>query len=283
MRRRKSITSAVVVATTAVPLALLTAAVPGFGAAGTETIAFHGNGPEPLVCTSYPDRTSLKVTTGTSIVLENYTWTSAALDVGRKEPLILAHGEGVTIKLRAGTHDLRLVPDCLVVQVGAVTVTVVRGVGVPGPPSISVPAGPEPTRAGPPGPPRPSGPSPSGGSPETAGPTGVPTPGEGSPTAGPAPADLTDSTGPSTGGAIVGLDGEPVPENGTVTAAEQAAPSLKGNPIIDVKGPFQLTSRPGDQRGGQLLAVIAAICVFGVTAGIIRAILAQRASGLGRI
>jgi hypothetical protein len=63
----------------------------------------------------------------------------------------------------------------------------------------------------------------------------------------------------------------------------EAILDLQDGPAVDMYDvrPF-FGDRPSQREGARLLAVIAAICVLGVTSAIIRAILAQRASGVVR-
>ena len=258
-RRAGTVAAAVVVALA--PLALLAGARPGFAADEPATIIFSGTGPEPLVCTSYPEPGSVYVKVGTAVAVENRTGVSAEVDIGTAVPVPLADGEGLTVKLKKGTHELRLLPSCLVVQAGAALVNVADGSDArelgPNPPAEE----PEPTRAASPTTPATDPPAPtmSAASPTTS-----------EPAAG--------TGGPASGsGSGTGAD-RPV-----VAGAPEAAPAdaagIEGGPVLEQVGPYPLPRRDNDDRGKQLLAVIAAICVLGVTAGIIRAILAQQASG----
>jgi hypothetical protein len=91
---------------------------------------------------------------------------------------------------------------------------------------------------------------------------------------------------PSAGGASSGPPaGEPVPTAGPMTpgsavgpTSSHLAPSADPDPTgeCDPEVATVAADQPPDQRGVRLLAVIAAICVLGVTAGIIRAIVTHR-------
>jgi hypothetical protein len=267
-RRRGAI--AAMVALALAPLALLAGGWPSFAAGEQVTIIFRGDGPEPLVCTSYPEPTSVSIKVGTAVAVENRTGLAAVLSIGTAEPIPLPDGEGLTLKLKKGTHELRLEPSCLVVQAGAATVEVGTGsdlgepVAPPGP-------GPEPTRS-----------------------IGDPTPTASSVTptetsASPAASEPAATAGPTSPAAVdvgsrdraIGVDRPVVPgAPEAVPGAEM--PADQSGPVLERVGPYPLPGRDHDDRGERLVAVIAAICVLGVTAGIIRAILAQQASGAAR-
>lgn len=255
-RRAGTVAAAVVVALA--PLALLAGARPGFAADEVVTIIFSGTGPEPLVCTSYPEPPSVDIKVGTAVAVENRTGVSAVVDIGTADPVPLADGEGLTLKLKKGTYELRLLPSCLVVQAGAATVNVADGSDVREPGTNPPAEAPDPTRAPPPNTPATDPPA-----------STAVVPATGDPAGGPA------SGGAPGSGSGTGAD-RPV-----VAGAPEAVPAdaPEGGPVLEQKGPYPLPRRDNDERGAQLLAVIAAICVLGVTAGIIRAILAQQASG----
>jgi hypothetical protein len=59
-----------------------------------------------------------------------------------------------------------------------------------------------------------------------------------------------------------------------VLAAGAAASLLAASPVVHAGQPA--LDSPADERGSRLLFVIAAICVFGVSTAVIRAIIAQR-------
>jgi hypothetical protein len=260
-RRVGTVAAAVVV--TLAPLVLLAGAQPTFAADGQVTITFSGTGPEPLVCTSYPEPASVSIKVGTAVAVENRTGVSAEVDIGTADPVPLADGEGLTLKLKKGTHELRLVPSCLVVQAGAATVNVADGSDEREPGTNPAAEEPDPTRAPPA--------------------TTPATDGRASTTSGAAPTTTAPVGGPASGGGASGSGSGTGADRPVVAAAPEAvpadAPALEGGPVLEQVGPYPLPRRDNDDRGKQLLGVIAAICVLGVTAGIIRAILAQQASG----
>jgi len=252
-RRAGTVAAAVVVALA--PLALLAGARPGFAADEQVTIIFSGTGPQPLVCTSYPEPPSVHIKVGTAVAVENRTGVSAEVDIGTADPVPLADGEGLTLKLKKGTYELRLLLSCLVVQAGAATVNVADGSDLRQPGTNPPVQALDPTRA------------PHSTTPPTDPPasTTAVIPATGDPAGGPASGGVPGSGSPT------GAD-RPV-----VAGAPEAVP--ESGPVLEQKGPYPLPRRDTDDRGEQLLAVVAAICVLGVTAGIIRAILAQQASG----
>jgi hypothetical protein len=164
---------------------------------------------------------------------------------------------GAVVKLKQGQHEVSLAPQCVVVTgVEAVVVSVLTGseMGEPDPSDSSPPGilvGPEGSGGG-------SAPPTTGGN--------VPVPGASGP-------------GPSAG-TSVGPLGTPTLTASALTVANPRADDSGDQPmesaVINVKSiPL---GDPRDPKGGRLLAVIAAICVIGVTAAIIRAIVSQRTS-----
>lgn len=244
------------------------AAYAGHADHAPETVTFDGNGPEPVLCTSRPDRQAVTIEVGAALVLVNYTGTSAKIDLGQGAPVTLADGEAVTVKLRTGEHSLRLTPECLLTFDDPVTVDVVPA---------AMPAGT--------GPPITPGRSRSPSAPPPA-PPGSPTPDSPTPSAGLAPTTATESQAPPmVGSATTGQAGPPATADRPGTPAEPVAvpgtsePTDHSEPLLDgiVAGPYPFPGR-GDFRDSQLVAVVAAILVLGVTSGIIRAIVAQRST-----
>jgi hypothetical protein len=231
------------------------------------TVNFTATGAAPLACGSRPNVSSLRVKTGTKIIFANLTDTAAALIVGGAPVVALEPGMGAVVNLKQGQHEVSLTPQCLVVTgVEAVVVSVLSGseMGEPdlsdstAPPGILV--------------------APGGGSapPNTGG--SVPVPGASG--AGPSAATSVGTSVGSSVGSSVGPRGTPTLTASALPVANPRADDSGDQPmesaVIDVKSiPL---GDPRDPKGGRLLAVIAAICVIGVTAAIIRAIVSQRTS-----
>jgi hypothetical protein len=214
-----------------------------------ETVTFTGRGPEPLACVTMPDRDAVSIKAGSQVTLANNTGMTTHLDVPNHEPVVLADGEGVTLKLKIGTHLLKLVPDCLMAYGLPVQVEVGTGSGMREQPGPTTPPGVMD---------RPAGPTPTS-QPGTAPPVAV-----------------ADTTAPAVSGAAASA-GPGVADSPGPTSSAAAPVALDGT---EIEGPFPLIGHAGSRAARRLLAVIAAICVFGVTAGIIRAIVAQRSSNV---
>jgi hypothetical protein len=251
------------------PVLLLASSAYGDGdlaAAENPTITFTSTGTIPVVCSTRPNVSSLTVKVGTRIFFANLTGTSASIDLGQKDPVSLANGTGALVMLRKGVYNLRMVPDCVVVEdAEPVAVNVVPAAppsGAPSPsPSLSASPNPSPGQVGPAASQSPTAP------PEAPGTTTpVGSGASGSPGALVAPTAGSSGRGQPAAGPGAGL--------GPNTVANDS--SLTESRVLEVRPvPFGPTNDP---KGSRLLALIATICVFGVTAAIIRAILAQRTS-----
>jgi hypothetical protein len=286
---------------------LLAGLLVGIGATGAyaakqrewaPTVTYSAIGVGSGECDSRPDAEErLIIEHGTWLNLVNHTGTSASVDTGRQRAIAIADGSGVAVKLAVGVHMISLVPDCEPAVALAATIEVVNAQEMPDAvesPSDAVPSPPQPTGA-PPLEPAGQATDPSG----TAGPahhddSGNAAPGDsadattGGPVSG-ASADETsvegtngeetggdDTNGDGPGGATGGTPGSP-----TARAGGPLGDDIEGVVAIGVLGgeiEGLLLGRGPNDQGGNLLAVIAAICVLGVTAAIIRAILTQRAS-----
>jgi hypothetical protein len=225
------------------------------------TVNFTATGAVPLACGSHPNVSSLQVKAGTRIVFANLIDTTAALTVGGEKVTDLGPGTGAVVRLEQGQHEVRLLPQCVVVtRTDAVVVSVLAGSdGHESASRTGDPTTPEEPPA------VPAQPRSSGGASVPAAVSAAP-----SGTSGP---------GPSSGTSL-GAPGGPGAPATTVTAPTHPAAGSADAPlesaVIDVQR-IRL-GNPRDPKGGRLLAVIAAICVIGVTAAIIRAIVSQRTS-----
>jgi hypothetical protein len=246
-------------------IGLLTAAVVvGVSAAYADpteegpTVTFSGAGPVPLVCASRPDVSGITIGEGSRVTLINQTGTAARVDVGNRHGVFTVdNGAGVALRLSQGQHAVRLVPDCATSadNVDAVTVDVVEvpDRGRPTPSSPAPWAGPSPAWSGNPGPVSMSGPP---GRPGVTGPPSRPDP-AGQP------------------GAISSLRAAPAGPTRVdgVDVLSDGSGSDRAQDVYDV---LSFPAIGGDEQAGHLLAVVAFICVLGMTTAIIRAIVTQR-------
>jgi len=212
------------------------------------TITFVGSGPAPLVCTSRPEPPSITIPWNSWLNVVNRTGADATLWLMEK-PFELTDGAGRAFKFTvSGPYSITLVPECLVTL----------GDAVP----LAVEVGPKPE--------------------ETPAPTAPPADAK----TGRSPPGASSASGDAsrqTGGGVTqpGLAGQdPVGPGGSGSEASPAATAGGGQLLPELApedyeayGPF-----PAGQtgQGFRLLAIIAAICVFGVSVAIIRVILAQR-------
>jgi hypothetical protein len=262
-----------------VGLPLLVVAPLAFAADGEPTISFTVTGTPPLLCGTRPSVSSLSVLTGTKIIIANLTGVAATVNVGTKSVLELSLGMGAVVELKQGQHDLRLIPHCAVLTRTEPAVVTVLAVGQP----PDVPPPDEPAPAANPDDPvddpiTMATPSPTGTAGPAVGGSGVADPGAGGTTAAGPGVDPAGPMAPS--GAASGVAGSAGSVAGSDGAGSDGVPGRSNGSVetevIDVQAIDLGGSR--DPKGVRLLAVIAAICVFGVTAAIIRAIVSQRTS-----
>lgn len=221
---------------------------PGYAEVEQLVITFNGGGTAPLICPSHPDRGTVSVNLGRPVVLANLTGADATVDIGADAPVAVPNGRGVSVELAVGTHVLRMVPKCLLLgDIGRAVVTVSKGASAPPP-------------TGNPGPtPNPTVPNPA--SSDRPGPGTAPESDRGPDQV---PASGTASTGPGPGGPGAAPTGSPPGPGGFDQTTVEVLPVAVG--------------RAPDRHGSRLLAIVAAICALGVTAGIIRAIVTYRAT-----
>jgi hypothetical protein len=236
--------------------------------AAESAIAFTGSGIAPLVCTSTPDTGAVTISEGTRITLANFTGADASVETGTQPAVIVGNGVGLSVRFRPGRYTVRMVPSCTVTStIGAAVVTVVDATAAQPIPGVSPPVliAPPPPSAG-------TG---------TVAPDPTRAPGT---TTAPPPANTVSSGSPfrrpfEVGGAGTGrAPTEPFGTPATGTRADSVLEAAGHEPVIYdmLLVPVQ---QPGDPRDVRLLALIAVICVSGVTAAIIRAIVSQRARG----
>ena len=224
------------------------------------TISFSATGTVPLVCGTRPNVTNLAIKHGTRIIIANRTGVTATVDIGRRRLLELADGTGALVRLRQGQHDLRMIPDCV-----AVTETEKAAVNVLTGAQMSESLTPTPVPSGAPSDPdelqamvqSTSDPASTSEPPSTdSTPTESTASETSTSTSQQAPVGAADPTEPPT------LDGW--------AGADEVA-------VIEVDAIRLDEGR--DPNGLRLVSAIATICVLGVTAAIIRAIVSQRTTG----
>jgi hypothetical protein len=238
-------------------------AAPAYGATDQPTISFTGDGPAPLACSSQPDVPNVTVKRNTRIVLANFTGADATAEIRDGQSVAVADGAAVSVKLKDGTYTIMMKPACLDTYDVVATVITVVGAEPPSPPP------PPPVRTDPSAGPTPT-PTASGDRPAPVAQPGssIAASPDASGSRGTSPTDGSGSTGaPAAGGGVPGS-----------APAELSGPPEDLGPDVQTAIASRPVSHP-DLRGGRLLALIAAICVFGVTSAIIRAIVAQRATG----
>jgi hypothetical protein len=207
-------------------------------------VTFQGGPLAPVLCPTAPDQVSLTLVEGTWVNVVNQTGAAATMEVDGLPSQTIPLGSGLSVKLPVGHHDLRLIPHCPTRgKLLPVAIDIVAA--VPAPSSQPAPSGEAPAAA------------------MSAQPSVMPS----SPDRDPPGLDVGTGKGPGRGGTAVGPSDSPAP---------RAAPAeLRGIEVVPYAVP-----ETEDPRGSRLLAVVGAICVFGVTAAIIRAILAERSKRL---
>jgi hypothetical protein len=295
---------------------LLAGLLVGIGATGAyaakqreraPTVTYSAIGVGSGECDSRSDAEErLIIKHGTWLNLVNHTGASASVDTGRQRAIAIPDGSGVAVKLAVGVHMISLVPDCGPAVALAATIEVVNAQempdavespsdAIPGPPQapgaspeepagqatdLSGTAGPAPRNDGGDAAPGESADATTGG--RVSGPSGEETNSEtngGETNGGEAnggEANGGEANGEGPGGATGGTRGSP-----TAWAGGPLVDDIEGVVAIGVLGgeiEGLLLGRDANDQGGNLLAVIAAICVLGVTVAIIRAIVTQRAS-----
>lgn len=211
------------------------------------TVAFVGTSAGQGRCTARPEPAEVSLRPGAELVVVNRTESYGLLVVGERQVELLAVDESSSVDLREGQHTIRLWPVCIHPSAEPLTVLVEATASPSTSPPSQAPGSPAP--GGRPEPPNQTISDPSRDS--RANPSVAP-PG---PTASP---DLT-----------------PLPSN--------AATSPSGTPLIDdtpvpLGGETAAGPPPSNGKARRLLALIAGICVLGVTSGLIRAIVTQRTS-----
>jgi len=218
-------------------------------------VTFTASGIVPVSCGTHPNVTSLSVPENTAILIANETGVKGTVVVGGNNIIDISEGDGAKITLSIGQHEIKLVPQCMVVtgtDSVAVTITAKKG-GPTATPSAATAT--PPVSIG----------SPSPGAPTTA--ASAPT--SSSTTPGLPPTGSSGEVG-STMSAPVTPAGGALPSGAIVASSYPSATSSPPVEVLQADGVrLDDVVNPKDVR---LLAVIATICVLGVTAAIIRSI-----------
>jgi hypothetical protein len=215
-------------------------------------VEFNGGGLGLLLCGSRPDRGSVTVKSESKVVFVNNIGQGATLQIDGENGGPIADGQAVEVQFHRGPVSIAMVPDCLL-NLG--------GNGSYEPVTVNV------NRA--------STPASSSGSKTAVKPRTTP---KAKPS--PTPAATLPAAEPSAAAddpALFSLEPDPSTEPGALGVDESAAPlSPADGAAISRAG--QLSDTPTDKGPIGLLAIIATVCVVGVSVGAIRAIIGQRAS-----
>ncbi|GAB7049271.1 hypothetical protein [Catenuloplanes indicus] len=265
-------------------LAALVAALPlltGAAAANEESgeeIVFSGGGLIGLACGAKPNVGAISLPAESTLRVVNRTGYKAKLILDGVTQGEVGKGDAAKVLFHRGPVTVALKPNCVLTEEStSVRVTVRPPARVAPPPAAPrSPAEPAPAVAEAP----PAAPEPR--SPDAA--PDRPTPGD----TRPAPAAATSSTPPDrpTGTAesarVPGITPSAVPTTQSPLPDPLAAPLGGGGPDVAVAGvaaePVAAVVPVEESGPVGLLALIATICVIGVSAGAIRAIIAQRAA-----
>lgn len=222
--------------------------------AQSTSVTFTGGGLGLLLCGSKPDTSRIVVPAEQKVRLTNQLGTDATLNIDGASNSTVANGETVEVQFHRGPVSIGMVPDCplnLNPKYEQLTVDVKQNTVAVPPPANTAPARPSPK-------PSPNTP-----------------PAAAAPTRG---AQETAATAP--------------PAPGASLFSEFAMPGAEPTAGVNLESPATVV-HPGRSPRGQklagdtgpvdkgpigLLAIIATVCVVGVSAGAIRAIITQRAS-----
>jgi hypothetical protein len=277
--------AAAAVAAAAAPMLWIS---PAAAAAADHRVTFGGGGLGVLSCESRPDVTELLVASESTVGFTNQLGQPATLRIDGADRSRVARGATVEVRFHRGPVSVQLVPDCVLnlsESFGSVTVRVSQPSPDPVPPGGSpTPSGSSSTSASsgdPDAPTQRSATGPGAGTTDQApsGSTGALPPGW--PAAGTPPSTserpsvATDpgAVDPDDWRAVSGADG--VDPGVDLPAGDGPATVLDGDRRAEPMAYAAARSRSGSFG---LLALIATVCVVGVTVGAIRAIAAQRAT-----
>jgi len=226
-------------------------AMPAQAAAGAD-VTFTSSGVAGLLCDSKPSTPSITVGAEASVRLTNDLGSSAQLKIDGSTSATVSDGETVEVQFHRGPVSIVMAQSCLIPpNTTPLTVAVVAP-----PPQLIQPS---PTRPG-------------------------PTALQSQPTLKP-PTSRRNQQSPSA--SLPPLPGDPLFPDQLANAAGAGTPAPQGDTfkppasVLDNEG--KQTNRiaanvPLDKGPIGLLAIIATVCVVGVTSGAIRAIITQRAT-----
>lgn len=240
------------------PAAVATAAgsAPAEPAPHIEPTVTFTDGGSPA-CDSIPSVSNLRVAPGVRVTLTNALGVAGSLDAGQEADLVIADGAGASVRLRPGQHAVRLIPHCdLIGRVEPVAVTVIADADPSAPPQADDPVEPPASRP-------PDGASGGEGDQGTTGSDPY--------------RPSRDPVVPDTSGAAPAAGAGRPGAAPTGSGSPGVGPDVSGG--IGEYGPIEdYVALPSghDSRPSRVLALLAAICVFGVTSAIFRAILSQR-------
>lgn len=212
------------------------------------TVAFVGTSAGQGRCTASPEPAKVSLQPGAELIVVNRTERYGVLQVGERDLELLAVEQSTSVELSVGQHTIRLWPVCARPRADPLTVLV----DAPPPATTSSPLPPTQPPGGAPRPPRSISDRPAG---SNAAPPATPP--------GPTPSTASSEVPP------------PNDPTGSPTETPPSDTPMSGTPLGGeaAAGPPQ-----GNGKAGRLLALIAGICVLGVTSGLIRAIVTQRTS-----
>jgi len=216
--------------------------------AGTQ-VEFNGGGLGLLLCGSKPDRQSVTIKSEAKVVFVNNLGQGATLQIDGENGGPISDGQAVEVQFHRGPVAIAMVPDCLL-NLG--------GNGSYEPVTVNVTA---------------SSPT-SGGSTDAPRVVKTRTP-KPKPSATAAPTASASST---EDGPLFPL--EPDPSGSAAAGGDSLDP---GSTVVTTSGESVIATElasdtPKDKGPIGLLAIIATVCVVGVTVGAIRAIVSQRAT-----
>jgi hypothetical protein len=255
--RERTVRVGALLATGAVAGLPLLAAGPA-AAAGPEISFSRGGGLEALSCSSSPSEESVTVPAESTVTFVNRLGSDATLRIDGRDATEVKKDESTDVLFHRGPVQVALVPDCSLLALSKTF----EPVSVKVEPA-DTPADPPSSQAA-----KPGGHAAAGGSSGSTSSGGSSTGTDESPAADRKPSASPSSSSVPPAGGGVGSTGAGTVEGPEAPGGEQG---LAAEPLSSV--------RASAERGPNgLLAIIAAVCVVGVSAGAIRAIVAQRAT-----
>lgn len=215
-------------------------------------VEFNGGGLGLLLCGSRPDRGSVTVKAESKVVFVNNIGQGATLQIDGENGGPIADGQAVEVQFHRGPVSIAMVPDCLL-NLG--------GNGSYEPVTVNVN--------------KTSAPSDGSGSKTAVKPRTTPKPKPSPSQAAAVPTDEPSIASDDT--QLFPLDPD-APADQTAVLGESAAPGLIASDADTARTAGTLSDTPTDKGPIGLLAIIATVCVVGVSVGAIRAIVGQRAS-----